>query len=198
MIEKTERFEMRVDPSIMAQVDEWRGSQPDVPNRSEAFRKLVVAGLGRAEHEQLYRTAQFNVLCAALTKGPGERLDDAYVYAWSAGVYPLFHSDSGLHKPFGDQFLVPSDKLDELSKYYDNCWREGKVPSFYKVETYYQVRAGYGFWNRSNLISASRYMFLNDMFDAAFWGALLKGSDHPTEAKSIKRPFDRQKDIYFN
>jgi uncharacterized protein len=42
---KTERFEMRLDESILERVDAWRGRQPDVPTRSESVRRLVETGL---------------------------------------------------------------------------------------------------------------------------------------------------------
>ncbi|CDX20091.1 hypothetical protein MPLB_1820011 [Mesorhizobium sp. ORS 3324] len=42
---KTERFELRLTGDLLARVDEWRRNQPDLPTRSEAFRRLVEAGL---------------------------------------------------------------------------------------------------------------------------------------------------------
>lgn len=42
---KTERFELRLSSDLLARVDEWRRNQPDLPSRSEAFRRLVEAGL---------------------------------------------------------------------------------------------------------------------------------------------------------
>jgi len=41
----TERFEMRLDSSVLEHVDAWRGRQSDLPSRSEAVRRLVDAGL---------------------------------------------------------------------------------------------------------------------------------------------------------
>jgi hypothetical protein len=42
---KTERFEMRMDPGELAQVDEWRRKQPDIPSRAEAIRRLIQQAL---------------------------------------------------------------------------------------------------------------------------------------------------------
>jgi hypothetical protein len=42
---KTERFEMRATAELMARIDEWRRLQPDLPNRSEAIRRLIEGGL---------------------------------------------------------------------------------------------------------------------------------------------------------
>ena len=42
---KTERFELRLDPGILDDVDAWRARQADVPSRAEAVRRLIEAGL---------------------------------------------------------------------------------------------------------------------------------------------------------
>ncbi|WP_352668828.1 hypothetical protein [Mesorhizobium sp. M0166] len=36
---------MRLSSDLLARVDEWRRKQPDLPSRSEAFRRLVEVGL---------------------------------------------------------------------------------------------------------------------------------------------------------
>lgn len=41
----TERFEMRLDPTVLGELDSWRAKQNDLPSRSEAVRRLVEAGL---------------------------------------------------------------------------------------------------------------------------------------------------------
>lgn len=45
MIEKTERFEMRMDQSTIENVDRWRANQNDNPTRSEAVRRLINKGI---------------------------------------------------------------------------------------------------------------------------------------------------------
>ncbi len=42
---KTERFEMRLDQSILDRVDAWRSRQADLPSRAEAIRRLIEDGL---------------------------------------------------------------------------------------------------------------------------------------------------------
>jgi len=42
---KTERFEMRANPEFLKLVDEWRRSQPDLPPRAEAVRRIVETAL---------------------------------------------------------------------------------------------------------------------------------------------------------
>jgi uncharacterized protein len=57
----TERFEMRLDPSVIESLDSWRGRQDDLPSRSEAVRRLVEIGLGNSGKRRI-------------TLGDGERL----------------------------------------------------------------------------------------------------------------------------
>jgi hypothetical protein len=45
MEEKTERFEMRVPPSFLKAIDEWRRRQADLPSRAAGIRRLVELGL---------------------------------------------------------------------------------------------------------------------------------------------------------
>jgi metal-responsive CopG/Arc/MetJ family transcriptional regulator len=42
---KNTRFEMKTPEALLARVDDWRRQQPDLPNRSEAIRRLIEAGL---------------------------------------------------------------------------------------------------------------------------------------------------------
>src|SRR5437879_12065285 len=43
---KPSRFEIRLSPELEDRIDEWRRSQPDLPARAEAARRLIEAGLG--------------------------------------------------------------------------------------------------------------------------------------------------------
>jgi hypothetical protein len=43
--EQTERFQMRVSPSFLKIIDEWRRKQLDLPSRAEAIRRLVEQAL---------------------------------------------------------------------------------------------------------------------------------------------------------
>jgi hypothetical protein len=47
--EQTERFQMRVSPSFLRLVDDWRRKQPDPPSRAEAIRRLVERGASAPE-----------------------------------------------------------------------------------------------------------------------------------------------------
>jgi hypothetical protein len=45
MAPKTERFEMRLETTMIERVDAWRRKQGDLPSRAEAFRRLIGLGL---------------------------------------------------------------------------------------------------------------------------------------------------------
>jgi hypothetical protein len=47
--EQTERFQMRVSPSFLRLIDDWRRRQPDLPSRAEAIRRLVERGINAPE-----------------------------------------------------------------------------------------------------------------------------------------------------
>lgn len=47
--QKQRRFEMRADDRFLKRVDDWRRHQKDLPNRSEAIRRLVELALDAAK-----------------------------------------------------------------------------------------------------------------------------------------------------
>lgn len=195
---KSERFELRLDPDTINRIDEWRGEQADLPSRSEAVRRLVNSGLGKPEDLQLFQLMRFQILAAAKTEVLGGSMSKGYIFAWDAGVYPLFDDGAESHVPFANQFRIPREMVEELSKHLDDCWLKKKVPTFYQLEDYYGVRLGRSSWDRAKLINTCRYMFLKDLFDGQFWKTLLTAMDHPTEASSITRKFSVEDDVYLN
>ncbi len=197
MIDVPTRFEMRVEAQLLDRIDAWRAAQIDLPSRSEAVRRLAVTGLESNTGRQLFEIARFNVLAASLAEGAGGRLPDAYVYAWEDRVYPRHDQGSTLHEPFGNYFNVTEKLGDELATFLDDRWTKKKVPTFYELEDHFEVRLRRNEWDRGKLISACRYMFLHDLFDAAFWKMLLKPTQHPSAAASIMRKFERKNAVWF-
>ncbi|TKB46507.1 hypothetical protein FCL40_17685 [Ferrimonas sediminicola] len=127
---------------------------------------------------------------------------DAYLYAWYTNVYPFFQDGDGItpsmpQEHYSEQFMVSRDKVDDLSKYLDQCWLDRNVPTFYELERKYEVNRGCSDWKRMDLVHICRYMKLDGSFDDEFWAALLTPGQHPSEAASIIRKFDRKHDIYF-
>ncbi|UVK42009.1 hypothetical protein BPNPMPFG_003642 [Mesorhizobium sp. AR07] len=50
---KTERFQMSANPDFLKLVDNWRRSQPDIPARAEAIRRIVANALDTTEAPSL-------------------------------------------------------------------------------------------------------------------------------------------------
>jgi hypothetical protein len=47
--EITQRFELRVSPSFLTVIDNWRRQQPDIPSRAESIRRMVLIAAAKAE-----------------------------------------------------------------------------------------------------------------------------------------------------
>lgn len=194
---KTERFELRLETEFLGRIDEWRASEGDLPSRSEAVRRLAIVGLNTKVARQAFMAIKFQILVAALTEGPGIKLDDAYIYAWDRDIYPWFHDSAGWHKPFKDDFIVDGDMMHELMTYLDEKWLQGTaIPTFYELEATFNARERGARWDRGKLIGACRYAYLADMFDARLWDRLLARTQYPTEAGGISDPFDRERSVY--
>jgi antitoxin MazE len=195
MSDKPERFELRLDKATLDRIDTWRSEQPDMPSRAESVRRLVSRSLNADNGRRIYETTRFQVLAAALTPGAKDLLPSSYVFAWDREVFPFLDAGARLHVPFEPYFRVGDEKADELSKFLDDRWTAKQVPTFYELEDHFEVRLGRSGWDRSKLISSCRYMYLNDLFDAAFWKTLLTPKEHPTEASTITRKYDPGKDL---
>jgi uncharacterized protein YfbU (UPF0304 family) len=51
---KTERFEMRLDESVLERVDEWRARQADLPSRAESMRRLIDTALDTTRDTRIH------------------------------------------------------------------------------------------------------------------------------------------------
>ncbi|UVF22792.1 hypothetical protein HPT29_027630 (plasmid) [Microvirga terrae] len=194
---KSERFELRVEADLMNRIDQWRSAQADLPSRAEAIRRLTTIGLSTQTTRQSFMAMKFQIIVAALTNGPGVRLDDAYVFAWDRDVYPYFHEGTPWHKPFRNDFAVTNDLMHELLVYLDRKWRDGTVPlTFYELESTFGVGGRGSGWDRLALIGACRYAYLSGAFDQNFWHQLVAPAEHPTEASEITDPFERERGIH--
>lgn len=187
---KIERLEIRVDPSFVLEIDQWRASQSDLPSRSEFIRRLVEQSLSGDQGKRLFEMTRHNVLAAAISQNTQDRIDNSYAYAWHARVYPLHHK-RGVHSAFDGHFDVNRTAMEELSGFLDEQWREEQVPSFYDLEDRYDVRSGTGAWNREGLIDALRYWRIHELFDEPFWAKILTPVRHPSEARMITSKFRR-------
>ncbi len=142
----------------------------------------------------LFELARFNVVCAALTPGPAERLDDAYVYAWSRGIFPLFHEGWDLHKPFAARFGIDAAHVTDLMGFLDVGWSTGAPPTLGDLERRYDARAG-GVWSRDRLLDALRYAFLAGRFDEPFFDAICHPGGRSREVGAVFLRLDRPNEL---
>lgn len=143
----------------------------------------------------LYLNTKLQILSFAYKDTP-IRVSDAYLYAWDNSVYPAY-SHADWHRPFGKLFKVSEGEVNELSKFLDECWMDKKEITFYQVEDKFLRFENQSTWERWKLIVACRYLYLENLFDKSFWKGLLKPMQHPCEAGSLTRNFDRSSEIYF-
>jgi len=43
--QRTDRYQMRVSPTFIKEIDDWRRQQPDLPSRNEAIFRLTALAL---------------------------------------------------------------------------------------------------------------------------------------------------------
>lgn len=152
-----------------------------------------------ATAEMLFNLQKFQIL--TLYTSPEERrgVTDAYAFAWAYGVYPFASESAPWHLPYKDQFPVTEEMLEELSKFLDGLWIQGKTITFYELEEHYSIsgsaRPG-PIWERATLIDACQYFKLKGMFDDKFWKGLVGHSNCPTESHCILSEFGPA-DVYF-
>jgi len=142
---------------------------------------------------QLFEIMRFNILLAALNPVTASKVNDAYVFAWYHRVYPFAFGEDLQHETFSSAFRVDKTMIEELGKFLDQMWLAKTVPTFYDLETKYRGRGG---WDRMELVYAIHYMKLANLFDDSFRTELMK--NHPSEASSISRKYDRENDVYLN
>lgn len=147
----------------------------------------------------LYNQQRLQILSLGLHQ---KEFTDSYLFAWYKGVYPLFEDTDGSeaempHEVHAESFRITKEKVDYLTKLLDDAWIAKSVPTFYELENDLGIRYS-GEWSRMDLINICKYLYLkDDSWDKDFWETLLQPQEHPSEARSIIRKFDRNKDIYF-
>lgn len=152
-----------------------------------------------ATNKSLFQLMRFNILSTGRAGIASSPFSEAYIYAWESGVFPAFNDGAEWHKSFPEQFDISEGEVLELGNLLDKKWLEKTPITFYELEDHYDVRGSthsYSNWDRVKLLRACRYMYLNRMFDDAFWSTLTENGKCPSEALSICRPL-RETDVYF-
>lgn len=181
---KMERFELRIDEATLEQLDEWRAGQPDVPNRSEAARRLINQGLSVDSLFPAFTLTKLHVFAVAHADSANNRVGNAYLFAWRHNIYPFLQPSAQAHLPFSKCFEVSKSMMEELVGYLDKSWTRKETINFYQLEDRYSD----GNWDRSTLIDAIRYIYLSKTFADEFWVAFMDGHQHPVEASLMTEP----------
>lgn len=182
---RQERVELRIEGATLERIDKWRSVQPELPNRSEAIRRLISEGLNSTQLYALFAATKLHVYSIAMSHRGKEVVSNAYLYAWKHGIFPHLQSYTEIHAPFSDYFAVSKQMIEELVGYLDKCWRSKEIPNFDDLEDRYGVHEGDGDWNRSLLIDAIRYIRLSDKFADEFWEEFMNNHKHPVEASGM-------------
>ena len=147
--------------------------------------------------KMLFLQQKFQILALFTNPNAERNVTSSYAYAWDRGVYPLLNDGAKWHQPYKDQFDIKEEPLERLLKLLDDRWMAKNPITFYELEDHYQLRdKPIDGWERYKLINACRYFYLHDSFDKAFWVALLKSPNCPSEATNLARDLEIG-DIYF-
>jgi len=141
--------------------------------------------LGKA----LFSIQKYMILSTKLNPQTAELIPDAYAYAWDVGLYPIF-SNGEWHESVKDYFDVSEEKSFRVIKYIDEAWLKKTYYSFYELEDRFLHAEKEFDIDRWDLIRILRYTFLCKRFDDILWEKLLKGTDHPSEAKGVTDKFN--------
>jgi len=178
---------MRLDTQAFDLIDDWRAKEADLPNRSEAIRRLVHKGLA-ASDRQAFTNAKLQIMLAARQPDSGDYLSDAFVFAFTNDVYPAFNQAHELWaEPYESCFEITKEMMISLGNHLDDLWRRRQATTFYELEKNYKSKD----WSRGKLILACRYLWLNRMFMDLFWDSFLSPGEYPIEAESISKTFHR-------
>ena len=137
---KTERFEMRMDPSLLESLDAWRKTEEDIPSRAEAIRRLVESGIASSRSSTTHisdgEKLILTMLCDLYKKtGVKSEIDPDFVQSviYGGHYWGLRWKYSGLfhdHKDAPAKVTFVVDVLDMWSFIeggYERLTDEGKI-----------------------------------------------------------------------
>lgn len=114
---------------------------------------------------------------------------DAYIYAWSHEIYPIFdicfadeefEADFKIRKAYVDKVTETLDQFE--SKKIDS------YPDYYTLQTHLGGKSC-----NIDLSEVLRYLYLSNKFDVNLWTSIL--SNAPIEAENITKPFSKDNDV---
>lgn len=139
------------------------------------------------------------ILSIKLNPQTADLYPNAYAFAVSRSIYPLYHEQVGfldnrddiLQKlPFIETYDITREQVDEVVTQMDEAQKNGQHIAFRTIENTFYNRSE---WNkpwrnlRVDLIDVCRYLFLSDAF-SDIWDEFLDGA--PSEAKPLRRAWN--------
>ena len=139
------------------------------------------------------------ILAIKLNPQTKDLISDAYAFAVSKSIFPIYHEHVGFleHRddilnalPFFDTYDISHRQIDEVVTLIDEGLQKNEPVSFRMLEgTFYNRPEWNKKWRhlRVDLINVCRYIFLSDAFTES-WEKFLEGG--PSEAKPLTRRWD--------
>ena len=100
---RQERIELRIEGTTLEYIDKWRSEQPELPNRSEAIRRLISEGLNSNQLRALFAVAKLQIYTIAASDKKKKVISDAYLYAWKHGIFPHLQTHTNVHAHFDER-----------------------------------------------------------------------------------------------
>lgn len=146
------------------------------------------------DRKAIFNLQRFSILQTKLNPQTAHFIPDEYAFAWYVKLYPFFNN-SDLHEDLEECFTITKEQLDNVTEFLDTEWLAGKLYTFYELEKIGYGKGPFLGLDRMGLIYILKYVKLYGGFDEDFWNEILKPMKHPSEARSIQRPFGPD-DIY--
>lgn len=139
------------------------------------------------ELKALYLIHRNQIMLNAKEADGSYRYPEAYLYAVAHHIYPALHESwCPGEDPFEEVYQVSKDIFDQVTDYIGKFLEEDKpVPTYYELEGTLKTRE-----QRYEVNRVLRYCYLDEHFTKDVFDALLRGEQHPAEAKSIRRPLN--------
>lgn len=139
----------------------------------------------------LFQQMRLTILLTAQNGVENSPFHAAYLQAWDDGVYPFLDDFVQFHKPHADEFPIHGDKVEYVFTKLCDHWESGAELTFYNLEDMLGIHGSAhstGDYERHELLSICRYLFLHDRFSQSFWATLCRNGDCPSEAHGIHDP----------
>ena len=161
----------------------------------------VLEGIPMSEQrlmQAMFNQQRLQIMNLAVHNG---EYTNAYLYAWTEGVYPIDSDTDGSvipmpHECYEEFFKVTKEQCEKVLNFVDQQWLNKKLYTFDELENEFGGKWDEEF-GRMSLVNIMRYAYLSDLFDEELWNQLLTPMGRPSEASYVTRKFERKDDVDF-